>query len=75
LPRTENDFGVEGYLVMLVGNRVPYLAKHVPSETERQIWEGHRAQFDAIAQTGLDVRETLAFIRHPGWQWHADAAK
>ena len=33
-----------------------------------------RADFNVTAQTGLDVRETLAYIRHPGWQWHADTA-
>jgi tryptophan halogenase len=72
LPRMENDFGVEGYLVMLVGNRAPYRARHTPSEAERRTWERHRAEFIANAQAGLDVRETLAYIRHPGWQWHGD---
>jgi tryptophan halogenase len=74
LPRMENDFGVEGYLVMLVGNRAPYRATHIPSEEERRIWECHRAGFIADAQSALDVKETLAYIRHPGWQWHADNA-
>ena len=74
LPKTENDFGVEGYLVMLVGNRAPYRAKHAPTAAERAVWERHRADFDATAQTGLDARETLAYIRHPGWAWHADTA-
>lgn len=73
LPRLENDFGVEGYLVMLVGNRVPYAAKHIATAAERQIWERHRAHSSARAQAGLDVKETLAYIRHPGWQWNADA--
>ncbi|MHA3775179.1 FAD-dependent oxidoreductase [Verrucomicrobiota bacterium sgz303538] len=74
LPRMENDFGIEGYLVMLVGNRAPYQAKHTPSATERQIWERRRAEFAAVAQNGLDVKESLAYVRHPGWQWHADVA-
>ena len=72
LPRTENDFGVEGFLVMLVGNRAPYAARHTPTAAERATWERHRAEFDATAQTALDVRETLAFTRHPGWTWNAD---
>jgi tryptophan halogenase len=74
LPRMENDFGVEGYLVMLVGNRVPYTARHVVTPEEREAWERHRAQSSAVAQAGLDVKETLAYIRHPGWEWNADAA-
>lgn len=74
LPRMENDFGVEGYLVMLVGNRAHYCAKHTPYEAERRNWERHRAEFIATAQVGLDVKESLAYIRHPSWQWHADTA-
>ena len=72
LPRSENDFGIEGFLVMLVGNRAPYSAKYHPAEAERQIWERHRAGFNAAAQAGLSVKETLAYIRHPGWTWNAD---
>ncbi len=73
LPRTENDFGIEGYLVMLVGNRAPYAAKHFAKGSERQLWEGRRAAFISAAQGGMDVRETLAYIRHPGWTWNAEA--
>ena len=72
LPRTENDFGIEGFLVMLVGNRAPYSARRTATAAERATWERHRADFNATAQAALDVRETLAYIRHPGWTWHAD---
>lgn len=74
LPRMENDFGVEGYLVMLVGNRTPYRAKHTPTTDERQRWERHRADFIATARTALDVKEALGYIHHPGWEWHGDVA-
>lgn len=74
LPRTDNDFGMEGYLVMLVGNRVPYRVKHTPTEAERQLWEHRRAGFIAAAKSGIDVKEALAYVRHPNWTWHGDAA-
>lgn len=74
LPRTENDFGMEGYLVMMVGNRAPYRAKHTPTAAEQQTWARHLAEVDATAQNALTVAESLAYIRHPGWQWHGDAA-
>ncbi len=74
LPRTENDFGLEGFLVMLVGNRYPYRARHVASPAEQAIWERRRASFRAEAQNALNVKETLAYVRHPGWQWNGDAA-
>jgi tryptophan halogenase len=59
---------------MLVGNRVPYAARHQPTPEERQAWERHRAAFSATAASGLDVKESLTFVRHPGWQWNADLA-
>ena len=71
----DNNFGIEGYLVMLVGNQVPYRKRHQPTAPELAMWEAHRARFAAIAKTGLDVKETLSYIRHPGWQWNADASK
>ena len=74
LRTSENDFGVEGYLVMLVGNRAPYHARHVSTESERGAWERHRARFNATAKNAVDVKETLAYIRHPGWAWHSDRA-
>jgi tryptophan halogenase len=67
---TESIFGLEGYLVMLIGNRVPYRARHTPTAAERERWQIHCAQLRATARTGMDVREALACIRHPAWRWH-----
>ncbi|HEX8296984.1 MAG TPA: tryptophan halogenase family protein [Chthoniobacteraceae bacterium] len=74
LPTTQNDFGVEGYLVMLVGNKVPYRASHTPTPEETAIWNAHRAGFATTARRGLDVKESLAYIRHPAWTWNAEVA-
>ncbi len=74
LRRSENDFGIEGYLVMLVGNRVPYQAKHRATPAERAIWENRRAGFVAKAEAGLTVKEALGYVHHSGWQWHGDQA-
>jgi tryptophan halogenase len=73
LGNTGSQFGIEGFLVMLVGNRVPYRGRYVPTPAEWQIWNQRRAQFRAQAQNGLDVKESLAYIRHPGWRWHGEA--
>ena len=35
---SRNFFGVEGFLVMLVGTRYPYRARHAASVQEKQIW-------------------------------------
>jgi tryptophan halogenase len=70
---TGSNFGIEGFLVMLVGNRVPYKGRHDATDAERQTWNRHRAAFAAQAQSGMDIREALACIRHPGWRWNAEA--
>jgi tryptophan 7-halogenase len=67
-----NFFGVEGFLVILVGTRYPYRARHIASAQERQIWNQHRAQVLAEAQTGMDVAETLSYLRHPDWRWNGE---
>ena len=70
IPSRHVSFGIEGYLVMLVGNRVPHGGQHEATAAERQIWDQLRTRFAAQAEAGMDVREALACIRHPGWRWH-----
>ena len=72
MPNSQTDFGIEGYLVMLVGNQWPHRRPYQPSTEERRIWNIHRAQLQATAQRGLTVKEALAYVHHPGWQWHSD---
>jgi tryptophan 7-halogenase len=69
---TGSNFGIEGFLAMLVGNRTPYRARHQPTDAERQAWERHRATFAQQAGAGVTVKEALAYVRHPGWTWHGD---
>ncbi|MDB6152366.1 MAG: tryptophan-5-halogenase [Chthoniobacteraceae bacterium] len=68
---TENTFGIEGYLVMLVGNRVPYRKQAVP-EMETRLWNSRRADFAMQAKAGMDVKEALGIIRDPRWSWHGE---
>ncbi len=72
LGNTGSQFGIEGFLVMLIGNRVPYRARYAPTDKELQIWNYRRAQFKAQAQLGLDVKQSLACIRDPNWRWAAE---
>jgi tryptophan halogenase len=65
-------FGIEGYLVMLVGMKVPYKKHHIPTEREWQIWKAHKAQMADEAKKGLTVEEALRVIRSPKWQWMAE---
>ena len=72
LSNTGSQFGIEGFLVMLVGNQVPYCNRHNPTEAEWRIINRRREQFKQQAQLGLDVRQALAFVRHPQWRWYGE---
>ncbi len=73
MPSLQSDFGSEGFLVMLVGNRVPYAARHRAGADELRIWNAHRAEFSQLASRGMSVKEALSYVHHPGWTWNADA--
>jgi tryptophan halogenase len=69
LPKLSTAFGIEGYLVMFVGNGVPYRARHQPGVREVGTWRRHITDFVAQARRAMDVREAVHWIRHPAWQW------
>lgn len=72
LKATANNFGIEGFLVMLVGNKAPYRAKHHATAAERETWNRHRAMFAEQARGGMDVKEALAVVRRPEWRWFGE---
>jgi tryptophan halogenase len=63
-------FGVEGFLVMMVGNRHPYAGKYEPTPAEQALFDSRRAEFAAKARGAMDVKEALSVIRRPDWAWH-----
>jgi len=72
LPHTRSDFGLEGYLVMLVGNQVPYDTRgRIPLE-EQTIWQRRKQSYVEQAKRGISSEEALSYVKHPGWKWHAD---
>lgn len=73
--KTESDFGIEGYLVMLVGQMAPYDKRHQVKPAEAAIWNQRRTQLATAARNGLTVAEALGYVRHPNWRWHADVQK
>jgi tryptophan halogenase len=64
-------FGMEGYLTLLVGQKVPYRRTSKPSEAEWQIWNGIRAQHKVLAQTALTIPKAFKAISAPGWAWNS----
>ena len=69
LPYKPNIFGIEGYLAMLVGMRVPHERPHIPSDTEKQTWERHERAMRTRVAAGVDSKQALAAIRSEHWQW------
>ena len=63
------NFGIEGWLVMLVGNRMPYRGRHAASAEEQSTWRRHCGDYAAQARSAYGVKETLEFVRHPNWAW------
>jgi tryptophan 7-halogenase len=68
----DNQFGLEGFLVMLVGQKVPYRDAHPPSQAELAIFHRHCAENRARAMRGLTVAEALQYVQRPDWRWNSD---
>lgn len=62
-------FTLEGYLALLVGQRVPYENRHTPTAEERRLWESVRARHRAIGENGVDVKEALQVVMSPDCRW------
>jgi tryptophan halogenase len=58
-----DPFGVEGYLAMLVGQRVPYRKSYVPTEADLQMWQQVRHRIAATADKTMPVDKALAYFR------------
>jgi len=56
-------FTSEGYLSMLVGQRVPYVKSKPISEAESEKWKGFRQKLGVAASMGLSVQEFLKIAR------------
>lgn len=69
VPYKPNIYGVEGFLTMLVGMKVPYQRRHQPSDHEWKLWDKHRSSLCTKAAGGVDSVAALAAIRSPDWQW------
>jgi tryptophan halogenase len=72
LGRHGNLFGVDGFLIILVGLQYPYKLRYNPTEAEWRAWNAHRERFRAQAKAGMDVKEALTYVKHPSWRWYGD---
>jgi tryptophan halogenase len=69
LPHVPNIYGIEGFLAHLIGMRVPYQDRHLPSDQEKALWQHHRSRIAARAAASVTAAETLKAIRSDGWRF------
>ena len=67
-----NDiFGLEGYLTVLVGQKVPHRRPYTPTPDERTAWNAQIAMNRSNALAAMSVREALDIVTAPNWRWTA----
>lgn len=69
----KTQFGIEGFLTMLVGMKVPYTNRAPIDPRELQLFRQRCQANRDVAKKGLTVEEALKWVKHPDWQWHGDA--
>ena len=64
-----DQFSLEGYWSLLIGQKVPVKYPYVPSPAERETWRRIQNAFKAKAEAAVSIPEALALIRSPGFRW------
>lgn len=67
-----DPFGWEGYLMMLVGQKVPFKKEWRPAPSDQRRWEQFRHELAQRAGKGIGMREALDMIRSANWRWRSD---
>jgi tryptophan halogenase len=65
-----DQFGIEGYLTMLIGQQVPYRFRYEPTAAEIECVRKHREEHRRNAMRGYRAEEALAIVRMPKWEWN-----
>lgn len=68
----EDPFTWEGYLIMMVGQKVPFERSFDPKPEELDAWRNYQKQLKQTAKEGLSMKEGLKMIRSSNWSWHRD---
>jgi len=63
------EFGMEGYLAMLVGQCVPYADNYTPTEQDRQNWANIQRAICNKTANAFTIPEALALVRSDQWTW------
>ena len=69
LVHSSNSFRMDGFLALLVGQKVPYKKTYEPTPVEQKFWLQYRQELAAEAMRGMNSEEALRALRTPGLQW------
>jgi tryptophan halogenase len=67
-----DQFGMEGYLSLLVGQQLPYRQRYLPDAHDQEAWQRIRQAIYYKASRAFSVAEALRLIRSPAWVWPSD---
>lgn len=68
----KTQFGIEGFLTMLVGMKVPYTNRAPIDPRELSIFRQRCDANRQKARRGMTVEQALSWVKHPDWAWHGD---
>ncbi len=63
------QFPMEGWISLLVGQKVPFERRHKPTADELHLWEKLQQHFRQESRRGFSTVEMLKLIRSPYWNW------
>ena len=63
------SFGIEGYLTMLIGQKVPHKIKFTPPANEVALLNQIRYRNQQTAKQAISIEQALKEIRSPEWAW------
>ena len=66
---TNDQFGFGGYVVMLLGQKVPFRQPRSVPDYELSRWETHRRRYREAALRGAGVKDVLEAVRSGKFQW------
>ena len=66
-----DQFGLGSYVMMFLGQNVPYENQFPITPPERAMLDPWLAKRRHMARTAATAEQGLALVRHPGWTWGA----
>lgn len=67
-----DQFTMDGWLTLLVGQKVPTTRAYTPSAAEADLWAKLQGHIRSRAKQAFTIPEALAAVRSPHWKWNRE---